>query len=293
MIHLQNIGKSYAHQPVLSEVTWEIPSQGLFGLVGVNGAGKTTLLEIIAGLVKADRGTIELCHQGQRQTSRLGRVGFMPETPVSVYGLTVLQYLQSMASFWTGVTQISQDRVCQWMETFNLVPYQHKLCSHLSLGYRKRLGLCVALLHNPDYLLLDEPLSGLDPKQVEQFLDTLQQLKTTKGIIISSHLLAPLSGCCDQIYVLKNTQLVAFQPDHHLIVVEGSFPQGLGQSWFLQQCLQLDPKAQIRNLSDNQARFQLQIDSDQDLRPEIAQLVVNHGGQLLSLGLRSSLTQAM
>lgn len=186
--------KHYGKNQILDNVTMSVPSKSIYGLIGENGAGKTTLFRILAGLSQPSSGTFSIMQSASfRDLSRTRRkIGFMIEMPALYPDMTVLQNLFIQQIQYDGYKDAS--KAVGVLQTVGLDMQQNKKAGHLSLGMKQRLALAIALLNNPEMLILDEPINGLDPMGIVEIRELLLSLNQNNGItiIISSHILSEL-----------------------------------------------------------------------------------------------------
>ncbi|WP_299162786.1 ABC transporter ATP-binding protein [uncultured Eudoraea sp.] len=202
ILEARNIFKSYGSIKVLKNVTIECHRGKIYGLIGANGAGKTTLFRILLGLIKQDSGSIEINSQGIKP------IGGIVEKP-ALYGyLSAFGNLKVFAQI-QGL-KLTKDLFCQSMEQVGLSPTRKDVIRNYSLGMKQRLGLAIALLNNPECIVLDEPFSGLDPMGIFALHELIKKLSSENHItvIISSHIVSELTDLCDTLYVLNEGEII-------------------------------------------------------------------------------------
>ncbi|MGB5204327.1 ATP-binding cassette domain-containing protein [Eudoraea sp.] len=202
ILEARNIFKSYGSLKVLKNVTIECHRGKIYGLIGANGAGKTTLFRILLGLIKQDSGSIEINSQGIKP------IGGIVEKP-ALYGyLSAFGNLKVFAQI-QGL-KLTKELFYQSMEQVGLSPTRKDVIRNYSLGMKQRLGLAIALLNNPECIVLDEPFSGLDPMGIFALHELIKKLSSQHHItvIISSHIVSELTGLCDTLYVLNDGEII-------------------------------------------------------------------------------------
>ncbi|MES1222861.1 MAG: ABC transporter ATP-binding protein [Bacteroidota bacterium] len=197
-----------AQQPVLNAIDLQVPSGSIYGFLGANGAGKTTTLRLLLGLIKKQQGEILVFDEPfhKNRLSLLKNIGAMIETP-SFYGhLTAQENLQLLQRIY----QCPPQRINEVLQTVDLSNTGKKKASQFSLGMKQRLGIAVALLHNPSLLILDEPTNGLDPNGIIEIRDLLKKLNEEQGtsIVISSHLLSEIEKLVTHVGIISKGQMV-------------------------------------------------------------------------------------
>ncbi|MCZ6915657.1 MAG: ABC transporter ATP-binding protein [Gemmatimonadetes bacterium] len=211
MIRVSEISKFFGGKRALGPVSFEIATGETVGFLGLNGAGKTTLLRILACDLRPSAGSFAVDGIDGVATPHHIRslVGFLPETPPIYSEMTVGEYLR-FAGQLRGLTGSDLERrLPQVEEITNVRTAHHELLRHLSHGYRQRVGLAQAIIHEPQLLILDEPTTGLDPAQIVEMRTMIQGLKEKHTVLISSHILPEIHQTCDRLLVLRDGELVA------------------------------------------------------------------------------------
>jgi ABC-2 type transport system ATP-binding protein len=208
-IIVEGIQKKYGSQLAVGGVSFELQRGEIVGFLGPNGAGKSTTLKMITGYVKPDAGTIQvegLSVQTQSLTVRK-KIGYLPEANPLYYDMYVREYLHFIA----GVHEIKnpEPAINDVINLTGLSREAHKKCGQLSKGYKQRVGLAAALVHNPPVLILDEPTSGLDPNQIVEIREVIRKQGADKTILFSSHILQEVEAVCDRVIILHQGKVVA------------------------------------------------------------------------------------
>ena len=229
-VSIQHISKSFGKQPVLRDVSLEIPEGQVLGLLGPNGAGKSTLMKILIGLWDADKSsTVESGKSKvESQESKVEaprNIGYLPENNPLYDDMYVVEYLRFMASMtMLGESKKTQaERVEYLIERVGLTPERHKHIRELSKGYRQRVGLAQALLGDPDLLILDEPTTGLDPNQLAEIRALIRALGRDRTVILSTHIMQEVREMCDRVVILDHGQIRADQPISEIADLEDLF----------------------------------------------------------------------
>jgi ABC-2 type transport system ATP-binding protein len=208
-IIVEGIQKKYGSQLAVGGVSFELQRGEIVGFLGPNGAGKSTTLKMITGYVKPDAGTIQvegLSVKTQSLTVRK-KIGYLPEANPLYYDMYVREYLHFIA----GVHEIKNPdpAINDVINLTGLSREAHKKCGQLSKGYKQRVGLAAALVHNPPVLILDEPTSGLDPNQIVEIREVIRKQGADKTILFSSHILQEVEAVCDRVIILHQGKVVA------------------------------------------------------------------------------------
>lgn len=211
MIEVKNLTKRYGKQIALDHISFKIRNRKIYGLLGHHGAGKSTVLNILAGCLAADEGTVtvngyDICEQSMDAKRQMG---YLPENPPLFPDMTPYEYLTFVAEVKGVKGELVRRQVKEALTLTGVVPVADRMIRNLSKGYERRIGIAQALLGNPDIVLLDEPLEGLDPKQTMETRELIKRLGQTKTVVISGHVLAEISQICDHIIILDGGQVVA------------------------------------------------------------------------------------
>lgn len=208
-IKVSNISKVYGNQEVLSEVSFSISPGEIVGFLGPNGAGKSTCIKIITGWITPDSGSIFIngYNISENPIGAKSILGYLPENNPLYTEMYVKEYLMYVAGLYK--VQESSLKIKQLSEQLKLIDVLHKKISTLSKGYRQRVGLAQALIHNPPIIILDEPFSGLDPNQLNEVHSFIKELGKEKAILFSSHSLQEVSELSDRTIIINKGRIVA------------------------------------------------------------------------------------
>ena len=209
-LQIQNITKFYSAQPALQNVSFEVNKGEIAGFIGPNGAGKSTMMKIIMGYTPPDNGevfvnglsVVKNPHEIRKIT------GYLPENNPLYQEMYVREYLEYAAGHYM-IKKSAMVRIEEILEETGLLPECHKKIEELSKGYRQRVGIAQALLHNPEILILDEPTSGLDPNQIVEIRNLILRVSKEKTIILSTHIMQEVEAICDRVIILNNGFIVA------------------------------------------------------------------------------------
>jgi ABC-2 type transport system ATP-binding protein len=209
-IEVKNVSKYYGKQKALDNVSFLINSGEIVGFLGPNGAGKSTMMKIITTYLTADEGEVSVNGKDTVVTKMAVKksVGYLPEHNPLYDDMYILEYL----SFLARVHQVNNDKITEVVELAGLTPEKHKKIKQLSKGYRQRVGLASALLHNPDVLILDEPTTGLDPNQLIEIRGLIKEIGKTKTVLFSTHIMQEVEAICDRVIIINKGKLVIDSP---------------------------------------------------------------------------------
>lgn len=202
-----SVSKSYGTQKALSDLSFEIKKGEVVGFLGPNGAGKSTLMKILTTYALADAGQALVNGYDVVTEPRAVQrsIGYLPEHNPLYPELYVKEYL----GYLSEVYQTGRDRITTVIEQTGLAPEAHKKIGQLSKGYRQRIGLAAALLHDPEVLILDEPTTGLDPNQLQDIRKLIREIGRTKTILLSTHIMKEVEAVCDRVLLINKGVLVA------------------------------------------------------------------------------------
>ncbi len=209
-INVSNVIKMYGQQTALSSVSFTIPTGQVVGLLGPNGAGKSTLMKIITGYIKQSSGLVEVNGNNTQSTDYDFRreIGYLPENNPLYVDMYIKEYLLWVAGIYRLGSK-AQSRVKELIDLTGIGHEQNKRIGSLSKGYRQRVGLAQALIHNPSVLILDEPTSGLDPNQIIEIRNLISSIGQDKTVILSTHIMQEVEAICKRIIIINRGKLVA------------------------------------------------------------------------------------
>ena len=283
-VEIKEVSKLYGTQKALDQVTFTLRKGELAGFLGPNGAGKSTLMKIITGYLHSDGG--EVVVNGTRVTASEVEVkrliGYLPENNPLYSDLYVSEYLEIAAGFYKIAR--SRQRVREMIAATGLEREQHKMIGALSKGYRQRVGLAQAMLHDPPVLILDEPTTGLDPNQLGEIRSLIKEISREKTVLLSSHILQEIEAICQRVVIIHKGILVADSELTHL--KEISLVRG--QQVFAEFDKPVTPVllreiAGVATVRQEGKGWLMSAEPGADVRPGIFRFAVTSGVTLLSL----------
>lgn len=211
MIQVENLVKRYGVHMAVDDLSFTVEKGQIYGFLGPNGAGKSTTMNIMTGYIAASSGTVRINgHDILKEPESAKKcIGYLPEVPPLYMDMTVWEYLMFVAELKKVPGKQRIDHVEEIVEKLQLSDVEDRLIKNISKGYKQRVGLAQALIGYPDVLILDEPMVGLDPKQIIEMRDLIKSLAKEHTIILSSHILSEVSAVCDHIMIISAGKLVA------------------------------------------------------------------------------------
>ncbi len=208
-IKIQNLSKSYGFQKAVDNISFEVKTGEILGFLGPNGAGKTTTMKMITNFIKMDTGDVTIEGKSVKTGEWKKNIGYLPEHNPLYFEMPVIDYLQFCASLQGISKNRITERMREMVRVCGLDDEKHKKIGELSKGYRQRVGLAQAMIHDPEILILDEPTSGLDPNQIVEIRELIKKIGKEKTVILSTHILPEVEATCDRILIINKGRIVA------------------------------------------------------------------------------------
>ncbi|KKQ61593.1 MAG: ABC transporter related protein [Parcubacteria group bacterium GW2011_GWE2_38_18] len=210
MIEIKDLVKKFDQTKVLDHISFSVKKGEILGFLGPNGAGKSTTMKIITSFWPATSGTVEVdgIRVDKDALATRSKIGYLPETVPLYDEMTVEEYLKFIAEVRSIDEKNISTRIKEVVESCGLKKVLHRPIDELSKGYRQRVGLAQAIIHEPDILILDEPTTGLDPNQIVEIRDLIKKIGQEKTVIFSTHILSEVSATCDRVIIINNGKIV-------------------------------------------------------------------------------------
>lgn len=283
-IYVTQLGKQYGEQKAVNDVSFEVNKGEIVGFLGPNGAGKSTTMKIITGYLQADGGKAWVCglDVNTNPIAVKKKIGYLPEANPLYTDMYVREYL----SFVAGVHELTNVKAAveKVITLTGLTIESKKKISQLSKGYKQRVGLAAALIHEPEVLILDEPTSGLDPNQIIEIRHVIKQQGQNKTVLFSSHILQEVEAICDRVIIINKGKIVAddtlvnlqrSKNDRHVVSV--AFKESVPLEW-LKGLKEVNEVEQLQT-----ANFKLQTLNPDAVRKQLLSLAVEHNLNIISL----------
>jgi ABC-2 type transport system ATP-binding protein len=297
MIKVDGLTKRYARTVAVDNISFEVEKGQIVGFLGPNGAGKTTTMRVLTCFMPPTGGTAHVAGFDimQQPLEVKRRIGYLPETPPLYPEMEVVEYLNFVGRLKGIAKSNLKRRLGEVVDRCAIGDVRKKLVSKLSRGYRQRVGLAQAIIHNPDVLILDEPTAGLDPKQINETRRLIKELAGEHTIILSTHILPEVEQTCQQVVIIHRGRLVATDSvdslTHRLrgsetVAVEVSSPNGEPGADVIRERLEQVSgvtKAMFRETRGDRHRFEVESVPGRSLRGDVARAVVEAGWDLHEL----------
>ena len=282
-IEVQSLVKLYGEQKAVNNISFKVDKGEIVGFLGPNGAGKSTTMKILTGYLEQDGGTAKVCgiDVSREPLETKKKIGYLPEANPLYYDMYVREYLDFVAD--VHEVKNKKDKIEEVIKTVGLTPERQKKIGQLSKGYKQRVGLAAALLHDPEVLILDEPTSGLDPNQIIEIRDVIKKLGQNKTVLFSSHILQEVEALCDRVVIINKGRLIADSPlaqlrlDNTTNAVRVAFKESLESA----QLQTLKDVTAIRQLSVHE--WELQGAEEADIKKQLLELALQNNWNIVSL----------
>jgi len=285
-IIVKNVVKTYGKQNALDNISFSIDSGEIVAFLGPNGAGKSTMMKIITGFIPQTQGEVFVNNQriDAEAIEIRKQIGYLPENNPLYLDMYVKEYLSFIANLYK--VERTKEKVDMMIEKTGLTKEYHKKIGFLSKGYKQRVGLAQALIHDPSVLILDEPTTGLDPNQIVEIRDLISEIGKEKTVMLSTHIMQEVEAICDRIIIINKGQLIANDSTKNVqkmiqqdfLQIEVEFSENIDKELLLK----IDGINNIKNIQNNRWI----IESNKDIRPTIFDFAVKNNFQVLSMNLK-------
>ena len=289
-IEVTALSKSYGTQKALDNISFSVQKGEIVGFLGPNGVGKSTLMKILTTYINADSGTavVNGFDVSRDENSVQKSVGYLPEHNPLYLDLYVKEYL----AFNADVYKVAKSRIQEVIELTGLTPESHKKIGQLSKGYRQRVGLANALLHNPDVLILDEPTTGLDPNQLVEIRQLIKNVGSDKTVFLSTHIMQEVEAICDRVIIIDKGVIVTDKKLNQIMtdkeqVLEVEFDFKIEE----QLIAKLPNLTGYKNIHD--MIWELTFVADKDMRPAVFDFAQENGLKTLQLNQKNKNLEAV
>ena len=279
-IKLESVSKTYGEQVAVQAISFEAKAGEIVGFLGPNGAGKSTTMKMLTGYVEPSAGVLYVSgiNVAENPIAVQQEIGYLPEHNPLYVDMYVKEYL----AFRAGIHKVDKERIAEVIAQVGLQEAAHKRIKELSKGYRQRVGLAAAILHNPAVLILDEPTTGLDPNQLVEVRELIRNLGKDKTVLLSTHIMQEVEAVCDRVVILNRGEIVvdkdlkALKTDTEQ-VIRVTFDYKLEEQFVKR----LPNLVSFKNTLEN--NWILVFDSEEDMRPAIFDFAQENGLKILGL----------
>ena len=279
-IQLTGISKTYGTQKAVNTISFEANKGEIVGFLGPNGAGKSTTMKILTGFIQPSAGSVLVSGIDviTNPIEAQKKIGYLPEHNPLYLDMYVREYLQFQAS----IHKVAKTKVAEVIAQVGLTVEAHKKIGQLSKGYRQRVGLAAAILHDPEVLILDEPTTGLDPNQLVEIRELIKELGKDKTVLLSTHIMQEVEAVCDRVVIINQGELVIDKPISELKtsneqVIRVTFDYKLEEQFIKR----LPNLISFKNTTEN--NWILSFESKDDMRPVIFDFAQENGLKILGL----------
>jgi len=289
-IEVAGLSKKFGEQVAVNNISFTAKKGEIVGFLGPNGAGKSTTMKIITGYIPPSSGTVNVCGHDVVDQSLLSRsnIGYLPEHNPLYLDMYVHEYLSFVGALHISKSRFLKQRIPEMIKLCGLSKEQNKLIRSLSKGYRQRVGLAQALLHDPQVLILDEPTTGLDPNQIIEIRELIKNVSKQKTVIFSTHIMQEVQALCSRVLIINNGSIIAddvpeslqqVKKESVLISIEFKEPVDPG--------LLMEIKG-IYNATSKDGLIIVETDAKTDVRPDIFRFATENGYTLLGMQQETS-----
>jgi ABC-2 type transport system ATP-binding protein len=292
VIEVQHLTKRYGRVTAVDDVSFRVEPGEILGFLGPNGAGKTTTMRVLTGYIPATEGraTVAGFDVFDQPLEAKRRTGYLPETPPLYLDMTVREYLNFVAQIRGVLPAERKARVDRAMERTRISDVAGRHCGKLSKGYRQRVGLAQAIIHNPEVLILDEPTAGLDPKQIIETRELIKGLAGDHTVILSTHILPEVAQTCQRVVIINKGRVVAVDtPDNLTARLKGvetmylQIDSGGADVGSVLKAIEGVTRVVLAEQHNGIAGYEVESHRGHDVRRELSRLVVGRGWGLLEL----------
>ena len=279
-IQVEAVVKNYGSQKALDEVSFKIESGEIVGFLGPNGAGKSTMMKIITTYIEQSSGSVYVngFDTSNKKIDVKRSVGYLPEHNPLYLDYYVREYL----NFHADVHAVNKNRIEEVIDQVGLLDIDGKKISQLSKGYRQRVGLAAALLHDPEVLILDEPTTGLDPNQLKDIRNLIKEIGETKTILLSTHIMQEVEAMCDRVIIINKGRIAADKQLNELLEAQGQVIQVEFDAEVTEELLSsLEDLQEVTNMVGN--HWNLVFESERDMRAQVFDFAVKNGLRTLQI----------
>jgi gliding motility-associated transport system ATP-binding protein len=291
-IVVEDLTKQYGNQKAVDAISFQVNAGEILGFLGPNGAGKTTTMKILTCFMAPTNGDVRVgnysIHDNQEEIKT--RIGYLPENNPLYYDMPVLEYLSFTAELQGVAKNEIKNRIGEMVVVCGLNDEKHKKIGELSKGYRQRVGLAQAMIHNPEILIFDEPTTGLDPNQIIEIRKLIRELGRQKTVILSTHILPEVEAICDRILIINKGKIVADGTSDTLRkqaqgeeMIRVQIDEAINRNLTIDTLKSIGSVTMVSPIADSLNTFMIQSKSGQSSRREVFQACVQNNWILIEM----------
>ena len=290
VLKIENLSHRYSVQWAVKDISFEIPERGIFGLLGSNGAGKSTIMNIMCGVLRPTQGNVWIkgISMTEHAVEAKRYIGFLPQNPPVQTELTVNEYLSYCAGLRDVPRREVQKAVDKVMDRCAISHFKKRVIKNLSGGYRQRVGIAQAIIHNPDFVVLDEPTNGLDPNQILEIRRLVKEIAEERTVMLSTHMLSEVQALCNDIRMIEQGHVVfaGTVDDFNNYITPNSAVATLMAMPTRVELVKLPGVIRVEELGG--PRYRLFFERSSDAQEQIVETCVNRGWRLTEINLEKS-----
>lgn len=292
IVKVENLSHRYSMQWAIKDINFEIGQKGILGLLGSNGAGKSTTMNIICGVLNQTRGNVFIDGINTKENPVEARknLGFLPQKPPLYGDLNVDEYLAYSAKLRLMDKHAIKNAVEEVKEKCGISHFSRRLVRNLSGGYQQRVGIAQAIIHNPKFIVLDEPTNGLDPNQILEIRHLIGDIAKDHAVLLSTHILSEVQAICDQIVMIENGSLVfsGTISDFDSYLQPNTFIASFLHPPLIDELEAIPGIIQVESISDFESKFRVFFDGDPDITVRVVKKSVSKGWALTEITLEKT-----
>lgn len=285
IISVRNLSHRYTTQWAIRDINFEIPQNGIYGLLGSNGAGKSTTMNILCGILQQTEGQVFICGNDIRKQPEEAKchIGFLPQKPPLHLDLTVEEYLSYCAKLHYIPSRDVPKAITEVLGKCNISHFRKRLLRNLSGGYQQRVGIAQAIIHNPDFIVLDEPTNGLDPNQIIEIRHLMKNIAEEHTVLLSTHILSEVQAICNFIYMIEKGHMVfsGTVNDFDNYILPSSLFLSLSQAPELKVLQEIPGVLHVESLGNN--HYHLHFSNIQEAIEQMVEISVTRNWGLLEI----------
>lgn len=295
IVKVENLSHRYSIQWAVRDISFEIPANGIYGLLGSNGAGKSTIMNIMCGVLKQTEGKV--CIKGidlrEHPVEAKRHIGFLPQKPPLHMDLTVEEYLVHCANMRLLPAREIPAAVKRVLDKCAITHFSKRLIRNLSGGYQQRVGIAQAIIHNPDFVVLDEPTNGLDPNQILDVRHLIKEIAQERTVVLSTHILSEVQATCNYIRMIEEGRLVfaGTVDDFDNYITPNAVVVTLGSTPATEELQTIPGVLEVEELGG--IKYRLQFADARDALERTAEICVSRGWRLREIYLEKSSLDAV